>query len=1072
MGAPVTNSRISRLAKLTAPLARGLVQRERLFALLDRLDGGRLAWVSGPGGAGKTSLLASWLAATQRNVIWYRVDAGDRDPATLFHYLALALHGTQPVIEQADHGRLPHFTPEFLAGLEAFARRYFQAFFARLSPPCVVVFDNCQEAGGDSAFEQIVALALNEAPAGISIACVSRTEPGAVLARWVAHPEYVLIGWEELRLDPLEAAEIALERGHDVHAVPLLLEAARGWAAGFVLMLSARAQGVAPAFDAQTALDGVFDYFAGEILVRAEPDIRDFLLRACFLPVLSPPLVAELTGNPRAGELLEELHRNHFFTERRRSESGQFTYEFHPLFRGFLCARARAALPGASIAQLCERSALLLEQAGQVEAAVELRIQAGDWPALTRTICAHAPVLMAQGRWKTLVGWIAAVPTALSQDTAWLMYWRGVCCCMTDPLAGRADFEAAHRQFVASGDSLGALLACASLLETFHLHWSTQKPALPWIEEFERLLALVPSPPLDIELRIIHGLLGVAMARPEHPMLQRWVRRAVEILRGIQNPIQKIGPMAFVVSFYLWSGELELAYSLLDALGLDARATQGEPLGAIAIYGWKACVAWQRAEHEQAWDALTTAQAIADSSGIRVLDNFLNGQKIYSELSAGELAGARQSLARLQRWLDPQRTLDVAHYHFLNAGALLLAGNVKGALEIVVRELPAVVEMSAPFGIATCRVQAAQVLTHAGQFDAAQELLVQALEFSVSMPSLIMEYHALMALAYLQLCAGREAEGLQTLRKALAIGRSQSYMNCHPWWIPRQMSFLFSRALEADIEADYVRRFIRHRRVDPDSPAVPGWPWPLRIYTLGALRVLKDDEPLRAGRKAPRRVLELLQAIVALGPRSASRERLTEAVWPAAEGDAARDAFENALHRLRRLLGDDAVMLEHGKVTLAPARVWVDVDAFERLGEEIQRGADAGTLGTARGMRAMEEALGVYAGHFLANEADEPWMLPMRDRLRSRMDRIVTRAGAHWEQSGDLDRAAAVYQRGVEIDPVAEVFYHRLMACRASAGDRAGALEVYRRCRDMLSSVLGIPPSAQMEALRTSLLQP
>jgi LuxR family transcriptional regulator, maltose regulon positive regulatory protein len=260
--------------------------------------------------------------------------------------------------------------------------------------------------------------------------------------------------------------------------------------------------------------------------------------------------------------------------------------------------------------------------------------------------------------------------------------------------------------------------------------------------------------------------------------------------------------------------------------------------------------------------------------------------------------------------------------------------------------------------------------------------------------------------------------------------------------------------------------------VDPDTAAVPGWPWPLRIYTLTQFSVLKDDEPLRAGRKAPRRVLELLQAIVALGPRSASRERLTEAVWRDADGDAARDAFENALHRLRKLLGDDAVTLEHGKVTLAPARVWIDVDTFERLADEIHRCAEAGTLGDARGTRAIEDALAVYSGHFLANEPDQPWMLPMRDRLRSRMERIVARAGAHWEQAGDHSRAAAVYQRGVEIDPVAEVFYRRLMACRAQAGDRAGALEVYRRCREMLSSVLGIAPSAQTEALRSSLLQP
>ncbi|MDB5882427.1 MAG: transcriptional activator domain [Ramlibacter sp.] len=1063
----MTNSKNARLAKLTAPLARGLVQRERLFTMLDCLEHGRLAWVSGPGGAGKTSLLASWLTARQRNVVWYRIDAGDRDPATLFHYLALSLQdGT------SSHEPLPHFTPEFMAGLDTFARSYFQGFFAQLTPPCVVVFDSCQDAGADSGFEQIVALALHEAPAGIAIACVSRAEPGAALARWVAHPDYVRIGWDHLRLDALEAAQIAQGRGHDAKAVPVLLEAARGWAAGFVLMLRAQAQGVAnDALGAQGAQGAVFDYFAGEILSRAAPATRDFLLRACVLPVLPPSLVAELTGNPQAGELLEELYRSNFFTERRRSDIGQFTYEFHPLFRAFLCARSRLALPPEHFAQLCERAALLLEQAGQIEAAVELRIQACDWPALTRTICSQAPVLMAQGRWQTLDSWIGAIPRTITQTTPWLMYWLGVCCCMTDPLAARAHLQSAHEQFQAADDKVGALLACASALETFHLAWSALKSAAPWIDRFERALAAVPAPPLEVELRVISGLLGVTMAQPQHSMLPKWVLRAVELLRALPDPMQKVAPMAFAVSFYIWSGELERAHSLIDTLDMDRYRTGGEPLSPIAAYGWEACVAWQRAEHEQAWKALAKAEAIAESSGVRVLSSFLCVHRIYAELSAGELARAQESLTRLRACLVPGRELDVAHLHFLSSGALLLAGNLRGALEIVLRELPGVVEMGAPFGVATWRVQAGQTFTLNGHFDAAREALTGALDFGRAMPSRIIEFHALMALAHLDFCTRREATALEALREALAIGRAKNYMNCHPWWIPQQMSVLFSRALQAGIEPEYVRRFIRHRRVDPESPEVPGWPWPLRIYTLNQLRVLKDDEPLRAGRKAPRRVLELLQAIVALGPRKASRERLTEAVWRDAEGDAARDAFENALHRLRKLLGDDAVILEHGQVTLAPMRVWVDAEAFERLADGIQQSAEAGTLGHERSMQAIDEAIALYQGHFLANEPDQPWMLPMRERLRSRLERIVTRGAAHWEQAGDLPRATALYQRGVEVDPVAELFYRRLMACRAQAGDRAGALEIYRRCRQMLSSVLGISPSAETEALRNSLLR-
>lgn len=76
------------LPKITAPRAAQLYPRERLFDWFDRSRAQhRLLWVNAPGGAGKTSLMASYLATRELPVLWYQVDAGDGDIASFFFYM-------------------------------------------------------------------------------------------------------------------------------------------------------------------------------------------------------------------------------------------------------------------------------------------------------------------------------------------------------------------------------------------------------------------------------------------------------------------------------------------------------------------------------------------------------------------------------------------------------------------------------------------------------------------------------------------------------------------------------------------------------------------------------------------------------------------------------------------------------------------------------------------------------------------------------------------------------------------------------------------------------------------------
>src|SRR6185436_18360333 len=101
----------STLGKFTRPRPVGVLLRPRLFRALDDALRHPAAWVAGPPGAGKTTLVSSHVAQRRLRTVWYRMQDDDADPATFFHYFRLALDAAAPGARKTT---LPHLGPEYL----------------------------------------------------------------------------------------------------------------------------------------------------------------------------------------------------------------------------------------------------------------------------------------------------------------------------------------------------------------------------------------------------------------------------------------------------------------------------------------------------------------------------------------------------------------------------------------------------------------------------------------------------------------------------------------------------------------------------------------------------------------------------------------------------------------------------------------------------------------------------------------------------------------------------------------------------------------------------------------------
>jgi two-component SAPR family response regulator len=186
--------------------------------------------------------------------------------------------------------------------------------------------------------------------------------------------------------------------------------------------------------------------------------------------------------------------------------------------------------------------------------------------------------------------------------------------------------------------------------------------------------------------------------------------------------------------------------------------------------------------------------------------------------------------------------------------------------------------------------------------------------------------------------------------------------------------------------------------------------------------------------------------------------------------DGGRKAFDITVHRLRKLLAfDDAIEVADRHVSLSTKFVWVDAWALDRLLEPLVP-VGGPPLDCQRLEIAAPKALSLFGGPFLAGDAESPWQIATRDRLTGRFQRFAQRLGKHWEDSGQWSRAGQLYQRVVELNPLAESFYRRQMVCLDALDQRAEALDLYRRCRQMLSITLGVSPSQATDAIYRDLL--
>jgi DNA-binding SARP family transcriptional activator len=1053
-------------AKITRPDPAASYPRARLFKWLDRAQSRRCVWIMGPPGSGKTTLVADYLARRRLLTVWVEADRGDSDLATFFHFLTLAAHKALP------HRRRPLLacTAERLQDPESFARDYFRDLYASFGKPFVLVLDNVQDLATDSATLEVLRLAIECLPENGQLIALSRTEPPAPLARMRLNGNLALLEDDALRLTLDETLGIAAQRlgkRPPRARIAALHELTHGWTAGLVLLLE-QTDLKLPDTPASFKTPGVlFDYFASEVFNKADADTRNVLLKSVFLPTMTARQAVALSGERRAGRILTQLSRHHFFTI--RYDLTEPVFQYHPLFREFLRSRATRLLDAESLHALRRQAARLLEEAGNAEAALALYEEATDWEGYGHCLSAQASQLLEEGRHEALEQWLSRLPPEAMEHSPWLLYWDASARLTRRPVEGRARFEQAMDAFAAAGNAHGARLAWCNIVSSI-VHEGARFDTLnSWIERFAAL-PVPPTGPAGTDAPVTASMLAaLALTRPQQPDTRMWAEHALNLLLSRTDINKRLGAGIHLLYYHLYRGEMVRAASVASRLNEGRRAHPVSPLMQLLTHISTAFHDWLAGQSASALAAAQSALALGESSGIRLWDNYILGHAVAAELSRDNIEAAQLWLDRMTLQLGNARPLDAGFYHTLLLWRALLTGDLPVAREqlSVLRQYERAVQLW--FGELGILQAEAQTELAAGNPEAASEPIRRLLAGAEQHGSKRYVFIGNLLAAQQAFDLHRDDEGLTRLGQALAIGREHRLVNFHGF-LPRVMARLCARALEANIETGHVRAWIALRAlpVTDEARDLETWPWPIRLYTFGRLSIVSHDKPLKFSGRAQSRPLELLAALIAHGGRGVAEETLSEELWPDSEGDAAHRAFEITLHRLRKLLGnDEALVLSDSKLSLNPSVCWVDVWTLER---QLGR-ADAllretvNAVQTAELQRLGNRLLALYRGPFLGSGEKAAWAVTARERLHSKFLCQLNALAQHWERQARWTEASDLYQKAIDIQGHSEEYYQRLMQAYLKMQRPSEALAVYRRASQTLAASLGRKPSPALETI-------
>jgi DNA-binding SARP family transcriptional activator len=201
----------------------------------------------------------------------------------------------------------------------------------------------------------------------------------------------------------------------------------------------------------------------------------------------------------------------------------------------------------------------------------------------------------------------------------------------------------------------------------------------------------------------------------------------------------------------------------------------------------------------------------------------------------------------------------------------------------------------------------------------------------------------------------------------------------------------------------------------------------------------------------------LLTYLACTAPRPQSREKLSALLWGSHFDVQAKQNLRQALFRLRKVLGEDALDSDGEVVSLNAAVVLCDVSRFEALLREGSRDALSVAADLYRGRLIDDVTVG--------EEGWNEWLTGERDRLGELALGAMVGLGKQELAAGRAEHALKAGQRAIALNNIREDAHRLVVLALAAAGRKAEALRHYQGLVALLKRELNTEPDEIIRSL-------